>query len=827
VHPEGKPDFCDPAGVDLIFSNKPTRGVASLDPWPGNPPGCANGRKSQFLSLATAFLIFSVRAACGQAPTVTIGPASQVTGVSAIISGAVNANGLATWAQFRWGTTTSYDHSGYPFQWPATDVTLTFSNLLTGLSTNTTYHYQLVATNSAGQAFSPDGTLTTSAEVPVPVVTINAATNVTDSSATISGTVDPNGYPIQVFFGWTTGLNTTGESIGTLPAQNGPVPVSITLSNLMSNTTYDCQFSAANEITAVVSSTNITFTTLFAPTAVTTPAADITASSATISGNLNPNGFNTTYYFEWGTSTAYGNSTPHSSVLAQNTPINGITVGLTGLSVGTIYHYRFVATNSSGTYFGGDMSLTTQSTISVGGQSFAYSTNNGSATITAYTGPGGAVTIPSPIAGLPVTAIADSVFSGQASLTSITFPDTLVSMGALVFNQCTGLTDITLPASLTSLGFACFAGCSGLASVALPAGLTDFPDSLFSDCNNLSAIAIPNAVTNIGGRAFMDCGNLTNVIIGNSVLGIGSGSFANCTNLAAITIPASTVSIDMSSFQGGAFAECPGLSAINVDPQNKVYSSVDGVLFNKDGTELFIYPVAKQGSSYAMPASVLLIHDSAFLNCSNLIGIALGNRVADIANWAFLGCSGLTKLVIPDSVTNIQNAPVGGMGNGVAGGVFYGCTSLTNVVVGKGLSYLGLGAFSGCTNLTSVYFRGNAPTPGFAIPGPVYVFGYYDPTTVYYLPGTTGWGATYAGQPAVLWNPQIQTGDASFGVRQNSFGFNVAGTPGIPIVIEAATNPDAWSWVPLQTCALTNGSVYFSDAQWRNYSGRTYRVRAP
>jgi hypothetical protein len=198
--------------------------------------------------------------------------------------------------------------------------------------------------------------------------------------------------------------------------------------------------------------------------------------------------------------------------------------------------------------------------------------------------------------------------------------------------------------------------------------------------------------------------------------------------------------------------------------------------------------------------------------------------VANIANWAFLGCSGLTRLAVPDSVTNIENAPVGGMGLGVAGGVFYGCTRLTNVIVGKGLSYLGLAAFSGCTNLLSVYFRGDAPTPGTFMPGPVYVFGYDDPTTVYYLPGTTGWGLAYAGQPAVLWNPQMQTSHASFGVQQNRFGFNITGTAGIPIVVEASSTG---LWAPLQSCTLTNGLIYFSDPQWTNYSSRFYRIRSP
>ena len=189
---------------------------------------------------------------------------------------------------------------------------------------------------------------------------------------------------------------------------------------------------------------------------------------------------------------------------------------------------------------------------------------------------------------------------------------------------------------------------------------------------------------------------------------------------------------------------------------------------------------------------------------------------------------GLTRLTIPDSVTNIQDAPVGRAG--VYGGVFWGCTSLTNVIVGKGLSYLGIGVFNACRNLLGVYFKGNAPTNSVYVDGPIWgpgVFLYGASPTVYYLSGTTGWGSTYAGRPAVLWNPQIQTSDASFGVRQNGFGFSITGTADIPVVIEACTNLVAGSWVPLQSCTLTNGLVYFGDSQWRNYPNRFYRIRSP
>jgi hypothetical protein len=86
---------------------------------------------------------------------------------------------------------------------------------------------------------------------------------------------------------------------------------------------------------------------------------------------------------------------------------------------------------------------------------------------------------------------------------------------------------------------------------------------------------------------------------------------------------------------------------------------------------------------------------------------------------------------------------------------------------------------------------------------------------------------TLGGRPAVLWKPQIRTSDASFGVRQNHFGFNISGTPDIPIVVEGCANLAAQSWVPLQSGTLTNGLSYFSDSQWTNYPSRLYRIRSP
>ncbi len=115
-------------------------------------------------------------------------------------------------------------------------------------------------------------------------------------------------------------------------------------------------------------------------------------------------------------------------------------------------------------------------------------------------------------------------------------------------------------------------------------------------------------------------------------------------------------------------------------------------------------------------------------------------------------------------------------------------------------------AFIPAPNLTAVYFRGNAPALD-----PVGSYLFYDDNnaTVYYLPGTTSWASTFGGLPAVLWNPQVQTGGASFGVRTNRFGFTVTGTSNLVIVVEACTNLANPTWSPVMTNTLTGGSSVF------------------
>lgn len=191
-------------------------------------------------------------------------------------------------------------------------------------------------------------------------------------------------------------------------------------------------------------------------------------------------------------------------------------------------------------------------------------------------------------------------------------------------------------------------------------------------------------------------------------------------------------------------------------------------------------------------------------------GVIDGLPVSRIGDYSFSSCTNLTSVTIPDSVTNIGNS------------AFSYCASLTSVTIPDSVTSIGEEAFSGCSSLTAVYFLSNAPD--FEESGT-----FYNATnaTAYYLPGTVGWGSLVDGLPAVLWMPQVQTGDASFGVRTNQFGFNIVWASGRVVVVEACADLANPVWAPVGTNTLTGGASYFSDPAWTNYSVRFYRLRWP
>ncbi len=407
--------------------------------------------------------------------------------------------------------------------------------------------------------------------------------------------------------------------------------------------------------------------------------------------------------------------------------------------------------------------------------------------------------------GNGVTGIGDSAFSGCTSLPGITIPGSVTSIGDSAFSDCTSLPGITIPGSVTSIGDHAFSGCANLTLVTMDNGVTNIGGEAFSRCTNLTSITIPESVTNVGALAFSGCSSLTGITISNGVTSIGSDAFVG-TSLTNITIPGSVTNI-----WGGAFEGCVSLRQITVDALNPVYSSVDGVLFDKGQSMLIQYPLGKVGS-YTIPNGVTSIGADAFASNTGLINVTIPYGVTSIGIGTFYSCSSLTSITIPNSVTNL------------GGAAFYGCSNLTYVTIGNGVTAIGQGTFDFCGHLAAVYFKGNAPSA----PSSIYtVFEADNRVTVYYLPGTTGWGRTFAHAATALWEPRVQTGVASFGLWANQFGFSIEWAGGMSVVVEATTNLANPTWYPLATNILTSDSFYFSDPQWTNYPTRFYRVRSP
>ena len=306
------------------------------------------------------------------------------------------------------------------------------------------------------------------------------------------------------------------------------------------------------------------------------------------------------------------------------------------------------------------------------------------------------IEIPAEIEDIPVVEIESSAFNGCANLTSIIIPDSITSIGDFAFENCSGLTSITIPDSVTSIGDHAFYNCSSLTSITVSENNKYFSSLngvLFNKDktelvtyligNERTEYAIPDSVTSIGDRAFYKCSSLTSIIIPDSVTSIGDHAFHNCSGLTSITIPDSVTSIG-----DHAFYNC--LTSITVSENNKYFSSLNGVLFNKDKTELITYPIGNERTEYTIPDSVTSIGNFAFYNCSSLTSITIPDSVASIGNSAFYNCSSLTNIKLPDVIDIIS------------GNTFRDCSSLLNIIIPDSVTAIKECAFYNCSNLTSI-----------------------------------------------------------------------------------------------------------------------------
>jgi uncharacterized protein (TIGR02145 family) len=386
-----------------------------------------------------------------QAPTVTTTTTTNITQTTAQLNGTVNPNGLSTVYYFHGGPTTGQLYDTPSQNTGSGTSTIAVIQSLTNLLPNTSYTFHIVATNSAGTSYGNDLTFTTTSASQVPTVTTTATTNITQTSAQLNGTVNPNGLSTVYYFhgGPTTGqlYDTPSQSAG---SGTSTIAVIQSLTNLLSNMSYTFHIVATNSAGTSYGN-DLTFTTTSAsqaPTVTTTITTNITQTSAQLNGTVNPNGLSTVYYFEYGTTNSYGTIT--SPVNAGSGTSNvSVNSSISGLSPNTTYHFRVDAINNQGTTYGNDISFTT----SQGQNSYTISctpnpTNGGTTSGSGTYNSGNSVTVTAtPNSGYTFSNWTEN---GAVVSTSSSYTFTISGNRNLIANFSTSSTP-TITVSTTSL----------------------------------------------------------------------------------------------------------------------------------------------------------------------------------------------------------------------------------------------------------------------------------------------------------------------------------------------------------------------------------------
>lgn len=238
-----------------------------------------------------------------------------------------------------------------------------------------------------------------------------------------------------------------------------------------------------------------------------------------------------------------------------------------------------------------------------------------------------------------VTGIGETAFF-QRDIKSITFPNSITSVGRAAFAYCQGLDSVTLPENLTVIRDMLFASCESLRRVVIPEGVTCIENTAFNSCWSLDSLTIPNSVTTIEDWAFAGCKSLSHVEMSRNLTYVGKGAFGDCGALKSVLIT------DLSAW-----------SMINFGDYNSNPLTTTKTLKIND----------EEITDLVIPDDVTYIGDYAFRGCTNITSVTIGESVTRIGTSAFYGCKNCVSITIGENVTSI------------GGWAFYGCSAMTSL----------------------------------------------------------------------------------------------------------------------------------------------------
>ncbi len=317
-----------------------------------------------------------------------------------------------------------------------------------------------------------------------------------------------------------------------------------------------------------------------------------------------------------------------------------------------------------------------------------------------------------------VIGIYDGSFSNNTTVKTINIPESYVYIGAKAFYGCANLTHINLPPKLVVLGEAAFYNCTSLLTVKIPETITTITQQCFSNCPNLVSVNISDKVTSIQDYAFSNCPNLVIKSLPSSLKTIGDSAFYKCNKFSGniefpndldsvgpfafsqTSITGITINAKLTNFSSSAALGARSLTTIKVNEENANYKAIDDVLYDKNGTTLFLiapnntrevniaegvttiksysssfskatkvtFPKSLSliesnglGTSYIkefvfneeMDGSKLVMEEYAFSDCYELTSFSVPDGVIKLPRYFLYGSSKLVTLNIPDSVLSI------------------------------------------------------------------------------------------------------------------------------------------------------------------------------